>query len=178
MKTKTFSLDIVKLSEVIKKSQFEKKQPADSSVRSTIFSLGSDARVGSLQLTTPDLFLAELLKDALNQLFIRIHWKIPRFDIDSGKIIGFNVYRKKNKTFSDEKLSQNQFGKLTSNLKRNGNFSETQKGVNNVKKGKISLENLNPNLATQRPPIDHSSGARTKSQEFSTQSKSSTLNFR
>lgn len=155
--TKAFSLDLSNLSkilETLKPLGGSKK----TSIRSTIFTLGSDARVSSLQLTTPELFLIELLKDSLNQLFVRIHWKIPRFDIDSGKVIGFNVYRKKTKTFFDEKLSQNQFSKLTRNLGRNGKFSEGKKGINNVKRGMIDLNILNSKLAERQGSLDAMGG--------------------
>lgn len=154
MSTKAFSLNLSKVSGVLKALAESKQKEKKPSVRSTVFTFGSDARVSSLQLSTPDLFLVELLKDSLNQLFVRINWNIPRFDIDSGKVIGFNVYRKKTKTFFDEKLSQNQFSKLTRNLGRNGKFSEGKKGINNVKRGMINLNILNSKLAEKQGSLD------------------------
>ena len=151
--TKAMSLNIFGLSSKAKatkeQKQSEDKKPV-SSIRSTIFSLGSDARVSSLQVSTPDLYLVEIMKDQLKQLFVRVHWKIPRFDIDSAKVLGFNVYRKRIRTFFDTKLSPNQFAKLTANLKSNGDFSEAKSGISNVKSGMIGLGDLNPNLSEQQ----------------------------
>lgn len=158
MSIKAFSLNLSKVSETLKMFSENKQKEQKPSVRSTVFTLGSDARVSSLQLSTPDLFLVELLKDSLNQLFVRIDWKIPRFDIDSGKVIGFNIYRKKIKTFFGEKLSQNQFSKLTRNLGRNGKFSEGKKGINNVKRGMIDLNILNSKLAERQGSLDAMGG--------------------
>lgn len=141
MKTKAFSLDLVKVSAALRNLGFtgEKETDKKTTVRSTVFSLGSDSRISSLQLSTPNLFLIEILKDSLRQLFVRIHWKTPRFDIDSGKIIGFNIYRRRFSTFFDQKLSQNQFSKLS----RKGNIFK-------VKRGMLDLHNLNPHLANQQ----------------------------
>ena len=147
MSIKALSLSVRSLSTAIKqKAQFLEQVPPPTT-RTTIFSLGSDARVGSLQISTPDLFLIEIMKDQLKQLFVRVNWKIPRFDVSSGKIIGFNVYRKRIQSLFDKRLSPNQVTKLTANLKSNGSFSESKKGINNVKSGMIDLAILNPNLA-------------------------------
>ena len=150
MTTKAYSLNVGVLSTILKTNaqlveQASPKPPATT--KTSIFSLGSDPRVGSLQISTPDFFLVEIMKDQLKQLFVRVNWKIPRFDIDSGKTIGFNVYRKRIQTFHDRKLSTNQVAKLSVGLKFNGGFSEDRKGINNIKSGMIDLSVLNPNLA-------------------------------
>ena len=72
---KAFSLNILELSEKIKAfKESTQEVEVKPTIRSTIFSLGSDPRVSSIQLSTPDLFLAEILRDSLNQL---LKLKIP-----------------------------------------------------------------------------------------------------
>ena len=124
------------------------------SVRSTIFSLGSSSQVVSVQPSTPDLYLAELMKDSLNQLFVRINWKIPRFDVDAKKAVGFNVYRKKIKMFSGTKLSNNQFLKLIRNRPRTSKFSPERNGIFNVDRSLLATETLSPNLSEEQKTLD------------------------
>lgn len=153
-KTKIISLDLKKLAFAVTEQIKPPQEIKTPSIRSTIFSIGSDSRVGSVQLSTPNLFLIEILRDSLKQLYIRINWKIPRFDIDSGKIIGFNVYRRRLSTFFDKKLTSKQFEKLTANLKKNGEFSEQKKGIFNVKRGTIPQNSLNSNIKIQENQED------------------------
>ena len=80
IKSVNFSLDLDTLSksiEIAKKQQLDQIEATQPKVRSTIFSVGRDPRVLSLdQISTPDLFLVEILHDQLKQLFLRINWKI------------------------------------------------------------------------------------------------------
>ncbi len=147
-KRTSISLDLFKIPAITEKKAVSKDQT--TSIRTTIFSLGLDPRVSNQQLSTPDLFLVEIMKDQLKQLFVRINWKIPKFDIDSGNVLGFNIYKKINSTINDEKLSLIEFSKLTQNLKRDSKFSEDRKGIQNVKKGSIDLNVLNTNLAQSK----------------------------
>lgn len=147
-----FSIDIEKLFDNIAilkqiEKEAQKKDQKEFKVRSTVFSVGKDSRLSSLdQISAPDLFLIELLKDQLKQIFVRLNWKVSRFDIDSGQIIGFNVYRRRILGLSSKKLNVFDFSKLYKNLKKSGKFSFDKKGIANTKKGIIPLEILNPNL--------------------------------
>ena len=152
-KTKVISVDLKKIASVGSTVPSLTK-PQSSSIRSSIFSLGTDPRIGSLQLSTPDFYLIELLRDQLKQLYVRLNWKMPRFDIDSGKVIGFNVYRKKISTSSNRKLTRGQFEKLTINLRKNGDFSEDRKGIYNVGRGLIPGNVLNSNTKIESGQIN------------------------
>src|SRR3990167_1205498 len=154
IKSVNFSLDLDTLSksiEIAKKQQLDQIEATQPKVRSTVFSVGKDPRVLSLdQISTPDLFLVEILHDQLKQLFLRINWKISRFDTDSGQIVGFNVYRKRIRGLSGDRLTISNFEKLSKRVKKVGRFNFDKKGISYYKKDIIPLSVLNAKLSQEQ----------------------------
>lgn len=154
----SFSINIDELDKQLAEQREEDPQDANPlSVRSTVFTLGKDPRVGMRQqISAPDLFLLEILKDRMDNPYIQLNWRVLRSNIDSGRIIGFNIYRRR---MPDEdsisfkgplNFSRASFDKLARGNKKVGKFSAERKAVYNIKRGSIPLDILNPNLARIR----------------------------
>lgn len=121
-------------------------------VRSSIFSLGKDPRVSKApQLSSPDLRFIEVLKDGLDNLFLRLNWRMPRFDVDIGSITGFEIYRRR---FSKDEMEEEQrsyssraYDRLSNKISRRGKFSAEKKSVYHIRRSLLSKDVLNPNLS-------------------------------
>lgn len=143
----------VDLEELDKQLRARREEAAlsGSYVRSTVFSLGSDPRVSTKrQVATPDFTLVEILKDNQQNCFLNLKWSIAREDVDSGGILGFNVYRR---TLEDEEqvsfkgvpqLTSVTYDKLTKKSKKYGKYSSDKKAIYKIKKGIIPQSILNP----------------------------------
>ena len=131
---------------------------AEEGMRSTIVSLGKDPRiVTKKQLTSPDLRLVEILKDGLDNPYTELNWRSTRYDIDTGGVVGFNIYRKtlrredilESRRDPQEKLlfyNMSALDKLGRKIGRTGKFSSHKKAIFQVRRGAIPLSYLNPNL--------------------------------
>lgn len=151
----SFSIDLDALNTQLDAQKNLESVPEKSlSVKSTVFTVGSDPRVGTKpKISTPNLQNLEILKDRMNNPYVRLHWRILRTDIDSGGIVGFNVYRR---DLSEEDsvsfngivdLDRVGFDKLSKGNKKKGKFSADKKALYNIKRKSIPLSILNPNLA-------------------------------
>jgi hypothetical protein len=123
-------------------------------VRSTVFSLGSDVRVSSKKsMSPPDLYLASVIKDGLDNPYVELSWKVLSQDANFGNIVGFNIYRRYSvdpslASFADA-VSYTRIGvdKLARGNKKTGRFSFDRKSIYNIKRGSIPVESLNSNFA-------------------------------
>jgi hypothetical protein len=141
------SVDLGELEKNLKERREALKSEGEEAVRSTVFTFGKDPRISSKPVVgTPEIYLVEILKDGLDNPYIKLHWRVNRFDVDSGSIVGFNVFRRRLKDDSIPALSRAAFDRLSRKNKRVGKFSAEKKAINNVKKGAIPLSILNPNL--------------------------------
>lgn len=153
----SFSLNVKKLeSQIAEKINVENnKEDIEPKVRSAIFSLGKDPRVGAkFPVSAPDLYLLEILKDRMDNPYIQLNWRIQRSDVDSGKIVGFNIFRRKLSEGKDISFrgilnyNTRAVDRLAVGNKKFGRFSSERKSIYNIKRGSIPLQILNPNLAS------------------------------
>ena len=120
--------------------------------RSSVFALGNDPRIASQHLSTPEITYIEVLKDGLQNPYTQINWQIKREDIDSGQVVGFDIFRRLKKPeestsfFAIESFDRDAFSKISFKNKRVGKFSEEKKAISNIKRGLIDLSTLNHNL--------------------------------
>jgi len=141
----------------------EKREEEDFSetksfnTRSTVFTLGSDPRLTTKrQIAAPDFYLVEILKDRLDNPYLQLNWRVDRVDVDSGGIVGFNIYRRRLSDIDESSFkgtlpfSVAAFDRLSVGNKRYGKFSFDRKALYNIKRGSIPLEILNSNLSTLR----------------------------
>lgn len=146
--------------EELEKQLRERRETEDFSetksfnVRSTVFTLGQDPRIATKKnVASPDLYLIEILKDRLDNPYIQLNWRVDRADIDSGEVIGFNVYRRRLSDTEESSFkgvltySVADFNMISIGNKRLGRFSIDKKGIPNIRRGSIPLEILNPNLS-------------------------------
>jgi len=147
------SIDIDALDKQLdKRRQEEDPTTNEIEVRSTVFSLGKDPRVQSQpQVSTPDLYLIEILKDGIDNPYVELHWKVARYDIDVAGIIGFNVYRRRfSKLDLDETMpsfSRAGFDRISRKTIQKGNFSQERKAIPNIRRSLIPGNILNNNLS-------------------------------
>jgi len=139
--------DLQNLAERLRSSDVEQRGDVPS-IRKTTFSLGSDPRLLFQQVSAPNFYLVEILRDQLKQPFLRLNWRVQRYDVDSGKIAGFNVYRKRipQENLDEDVYSAHEFDKLFPGATRTGRFSEEKKGIDRVRKGHLGEDVLNRNL--------------------------------
>jgi fibronectin type 3 domain-containing protein len=148
----SISVDLEELEAQLERQREELGLPdEDVSARSTVFSLGKDPRVGiQQQNSVPQVQVVEILKDGLHNPYIEMHWVIPRRDIDVGKIVGFNVYRKKTSISSSmtptRAYTRAGFDRISRNIPKKGRFSEEKKAVTNIRRSLIPRTVLNFNL--------------------------------
>lgn len=160
----TYSVDLDELEKQLEEQRKEDdfSDNDDFSVRTSIFTLGKDPRVQQDHLSAPDLRLIEVLKDGLQNPYLELNWRIAREDMDSGKVTGFEVYRRKLRPeestsyFTVTKYDKDAFDKLSRKNKKVGKFSEEKKAMNNIRKGMIDLSNLNHNLSLYKSQQENS----------------------
>jgi hypothetical protein len=128
-------------------------------VRSTTFNMGSDPQVGGKRkVIPPALRVVELLKDGVDNPFIKLHWRISRFDVDAGGITSFNVYRRRLsreevfEEFRDDKkkirtFSRFGFDRISRKISRKGKFSEEKKAMYQIRRSLIPDNVRNFNLS-------------------------------
>jgi len=125
---------------------------------STTISVGSDRRLQAPKQTqSPDLQLLELLKDGLDNIYTQLHWRIRRIDLEAGKIVAFNVYRRRFSTDEIERdpdvnqlasavFNARNVDRISNKITKRGKFSEERKSLPFIKKGSIQSSVLNFNL--------------------------------
>jgi len=148
------SVDLLRLEkDLAEKQSANLQQTGGSSVRTTVFTLGRDSNVGTKQqIGTPELTYIEILQDALMNPYVEVNWSVSRFDVDSGLIVGFNVFRRKlsqqesvaTVPFGD--LDRASFDRLARKNKKIGSFYEERKAMYNVRRGAVPLSIRNSNL--------------------------------
>jgi hypothetical protein len=148
----SLSVDIEELEKQLTEKRDEEPSAKPFTVRSTVFSLGKDPRVGTKQqISSPSFYLIEILKDRMDNPYLFLHWRVPRSEIDAGRIVGFNVYRRRMREEDALRkplsFNRNAFDKLARGNKKTGKFSADRKAIYNIKRGSIPIEVLNPNLA-------------------------------
>lgn len=151
----SFSIDLNLLNKQLEAQRVADRDPEnDFSVKTTVFTLGKDPRVGTKpQVSAPNFTLIQILKDRMDNPFNRLNWQLPRSDIDAGGVIGFNIYRKD--LGAESALSFNgvmtvsrvAFDKLSQGNIAKGKFSAERKALYNVKRKSVPILVLNPNLA-------------------------------
>ena len=123
--------------------------PSGPIIRETIFSLGESPQVLiENRIVSPNIFNSEILLDGLKNLYTYLEWRVERTYIDSGEIIGFNIYRKEIKTDTKPETIDT-FNKMTYGSTRTGKFSADRKVISNVDRGLIPKEILNNNLSLE-----------------------------
>jgi len=134
------------------KKILHRSETADSLSRSTVFSFGKSSALVRNQAIAPEITFLEILKDGLNNPYVQINWRIKKSDVDSGKILGFNVFRIKISGKQAQGIKgvsafdRNAFDRLSIKNKKTGNFSEEKKAISNVKTGLIDKSTLNHSL--------------------------------
>lgn len=157
----SISIDVEELEDQVETKR-EKEDPEgeeDLELRSTIFSLGKDPRVGiKRENPTPEFRFIEILKDGVDNPFLELNWRIPRFDVDSAGVVGFNVWRRKlstreiNASTRDRKraklrgFNRGGFDRIARKTIKKGKFSQNKKSISNIKRSLIPKSILNPNL--------------------------------
>jgi hypothetical protein len=144
--------------EEIKKRQEEEQENALNEIRSTFFHGGKDPRLDSEQSLAPPSFEAiQNLKDNIENLYLRLRWKIKRSDIERGEIVGFNVYKKiysrdeilREEEFRGRRIQdfdERAFDRLSNQIKKTGKFSSSKKAFPFLRKSSIPQSILNNNL--------------------------------
>lgn len=157
----TITLDFDELDKQIeeqrdRQEELEGERPL--SVRSTVFSLGKDPRVGvKRKVSTPDLRLVELLKDGIDNPYVELSWRIARFDVDSAGVTAFNIYRRRlsreeifreTRDFKKKirKFSRVGFDRVSRKIIRKGKFSSEKKGIYQLRRSLIPKDILNSSL--------------------------------
>jgi hypothetical protein len=156
----SFSVDLDKLDQQLEDQAEQALTDFETSfnARSTVISLGKDPRVSTRKkISAPNLTKIEVLKDGLDNPYIELHWRVPRFDVDAGGIVSFDVYRRRlskdeiGKEFRGTKrkrnvFSRNSFDMVSKKITRRGKFSEEKKAFTEIDKDLIPAEVLNSNL--------------------------------
>lgn len=153
----SINLDFEELDKQIEE-QRAREQPEEQNslnVRSTVFTLGKDPRLGTKkQVQAPDLQLLELLKDGVDNPYVELSWRTSRFDVDSGGIVAFNVYRRKltreeifkeNRDFKKKirTFSRTAFDRVSRKITKKGKFSCDKKGLYQMRRSLIPQDILN-----------------------------------
>lgn len=120
-------------------------------IKGTIFSVGSSPQISSgFNNFSANIFDANVLLDGLFNPYVSFRWTVDRFFAENGKILGFNVYRRKKNIISKQLNSSLQdifsFDKISFGCKRAGKFSEQKKPIFNIERSLISKTYLNPQL--------------------------------
>jgi hypothetical protein len=148
----------VNLQELVAANTTTAITPASNATRSNLFTVGLNPQTPTdRSLGAPDLTRVELLKDGLDNPYAEIHWQIPRFDVDAGGVVGFEVYRRRLsreeiiREFRDRSRRLLNFDhvaidKLARSIPRRGKFFYDRKSIYQAKRGSIPLSILNPNL--------------------------------
>jgi hypothetical protein len=130
-------------------------------VRTTVFSLGKSTLVSSAaQAKPPSLKSVEIMKDGLDNPFVRLNWRIDRESIDRAGVKGFKVFRKKisKKNFFREVKREDTaarpftaigFDKISRKIPSYGKFSQEKKAIVQIKPGLIPLSTLNSRLSIE-----------------------------
>ncbi len=128
-------------------------------VRTTVFSLGSDPRVGTEPIVKPPVLrYVEILRDGLNNPFVRVHWRILRQDVELGGVIYFNVFRRKIKPFKKiREFGRLAYDRVSQGIPRRGHFGEERKGITQIKPDALPATTLNHNNSLQFPPTTRQS---------------------
>jgi hypothetical protein len=155
-KETSISIDLDALENQLE-AQREELEPEeqDLQVRSTVFSIGKDPRVGvKQQNSVPELQYLEILQDGVHNPYIELHWSIPRTDVTVGNVIGFNVYRKRfssgDVAISTKSFSRVGFDKIAKGTIKKGKFSSEKKAVTNIRRSLIPTSVLNFNLSQEQ----------------------------
>lgn len=168
----SINLDFEELDKQIEE-QRQREQPEDTkslNVRSTVFTLGKDPRVGTQRkVSPPELQLLELLKDGVDNPYVELNWRTSRFAVDSGGIASFNVYRRRltrEEIFKETRdykkkirsFSRGAFDRISRKIPKAGRFSPDKKALYQMRRSLIPKDILNSRLAslesTQRSRTD------------------------
>jgi len=157
----SFSVDLEELeAQLQERREEELKDQEGINVRSTVFSLGKDPRVSAQQqVNAPEISTLEILKDGLDNQFIQVNWRVARYDVDSGGVVGFRIFRRKlmmDEVFSEKRrdrrvprnLSRFAFDRLSRKIPKRGKFSADKKAISGVRRSLIPRDILNSNLAS------------------------------
>jgi len=100
-------------------------------VRTTVFSLGTDPRLATDPVIKPPVLrYIEILRDGLNNPFVRIHWRMKRQDVESGNIKYFNVFKQKIRPFKKVRAFHRvAYDKIGQGITRRGRFSSEKKAL-------------------------------------------------
>ncbi len=156
------SLDYVQLyKDIADKAEAKAVEEKKVTPRSTVFSLGSDPRVGTrYKAGTPTINRLEIHYDRMDNPYIRLKWRLNRSDIDSGGVVGFGIFRRKLTEIERVSLGSNvnydkfAFDRLSRSNKRTGRFSEDRKAIYNIRRGATPSVVLNENLDALRQVQD------------------------
>ncbi len=155
------SIDYLKLYNDLNKKSEEQAEEKSIVARSTIFSLGSDPRVGTrYKASAPTITRLEVRPDNAKNPYVRIHWNVNRSDIDSGGVVGFAIFRRK--LTEVERISLGgvvsfntfAFDRISRKNKKTGTFSEERKALYNIRRGATPASVLNINLDTLKNKAD------------------------
>jgi hypothetical protein len=139
------------------KEQSEKPDPFQKT-RTHVLSLGDDPRISAkAKVSAPDLRFVEFLKDGVDNPYVELNWRIPRYDINVNEIQGFNVYRRRLSKLEVKELfprlrpfSRVGFDKVSKKIINSGKFSAERKAISQIRSSLIPDVVLNPNLSFLR----------------------------
>lgn len=148
-------IDVLALTSQVERSQEQQLliPPVATSdlVRSTVFSLSKDPRVGAEPaIKPPELRFVEILRDGLNNPFVRLHWRVRRSEVETSGVSRFNVFRRKISPLRPpQKFSRVGYEKINQGSTRKGKFSHENKSITQINSSLLQPSVLNPNVASE-----------------------------
>lgn len=185
MSQKDFEINLEDLQTQILEQRSQNQAIDDDkfSFRTSIFTLGTDVRVQQAQTYQPELTKIDILVDGANYPYLQLNFQIDRRAVDSGKVVGFNVFRRRltpdeasvYKTL-DYKITDSSYEKLTQRAKKVGKFSETKKAVEKTKKSDVPTSVLAGGIFSNLPTAGYASSFDMKQTVIPAKTDTSNLN--